>query len=113
MQLSLRSSLIGFGLSLSLTLIPYALVTQGMLGRTVLILCVVVAAVLQLVVQLQFFLHISLGPEERPRLQTLLFAVFMVFVVVAGSLWIMHDLNYFMMEPIMKQMPTGHGHHGH
>lgn len=121
MNYSLRSYSIGFALSLALTFIPYFLVTHSMLSRPLLIACIVLAALIQLVIQLGFFLHVNLQQKERPRLHTFIFTAFMVVVVVAGSLWIMHDLNYFMMDPIMELMPdhgghmnsSDHGAHGH
>jgi cytochrome o ubiquinol oxidase operon protein cyoD len=46
-----------------------------------------------------FFLH--LGRESKPRwnLNALLFAVLVVVIIVFGSLWIMHNLNYHMQNP--------------
>jgi heme/copper-type cytochrome/quinol oxidase subunit 4 len=45
-------------------------------------------------VQLFFFLHI--GRESKPRLNAaaFLFATLVVTILVAGSLWIMDNLNY-------------------
>lgn len=57
-----------------------------------------ILAVIQLFVQLVFFLH--LGRESKPRWNAyaLAFAVTVVVIVVIGSLWIMSSLNYHMMS---------------
>jgi len=109
MHLTLRSYITGFALSLTLTLVPFVLVLYHILGRGALFAGIVASALLQLVIQLGFFLHVSLDASGRPRLFSFLFTAVMVLIVVLGSLWIMHDLNYFMMDPVMAQMPHGHG----
>lgn len=116
-HLSLKSYIVGFVLSLLLTLVPYVLVEQGMASRSVLVVAVVVAAVIQLVVQLGFFLHLSFKPSERDGLLSFAATGIIIFVIVFGSLWVMHDLNYFMMDPVMEEHALingtgGHGHHG-
>lgn len=62
-------------------------------------------AVVQLFVQLIFFLH--LGRESRPRwnLAMLLFAFMIIGIVAGGSLWIMSNLNVRMTpQQINKYM---------
>lgn len=116
-HLSLKSYVTGFCLSLLLTLVPWALVSQGLAPRNVLVACAVAAAVLQLVVQLGFFLHLSFKPSERESLLGFASTAIIVFVIVFGSLWVMHDLNYWMMDPVMEEHGSMHGapggHHGH
>lgn len=89
----------GYVLSVLWTLLAYVIVAGHILSGTWAIAAVVALAVVQLVTQLIFFLH--LGQEGKPRwnLAAFLFTVLTVFVIVAGSLWIMHNLNYNMMSP--------------
>lgn len=85
---------IGFGLSIILTLVAYFLVQQSAAPYRFLVIIVMVLAVVQLAVQLQFFIH--LGHESKPRWNKLIF-IFMaiiVLIVVLGSLWIMSNLHY-------------------
>ena len=117
-HVTLKGYVTGFLLSLLLTVVPWILVEHGMASRTVLVVGVVAAAVLQLVVQLGFFLHLSFKPSSRDGLLTFASTGIIIFVIVFGSLWVMHDLNYFMMDPVMEEYSgaggTGaHGHHGH
>jgi cytochrome o ubiquinol oxidase operon protein cyoD len=56
-----------------------------------------------------FFLHITTGPEHTNNVLALAFGILIVFLVVAGSLWIMADLNDSMMPPAgMMNMPMHH-----
>lgn len=95
---SITSYAIGFAVSLTLTLIPYYLVSSGAVRGTALAATLIIFALLQLMVQLYFFLH--LGAETRPRwkLIAFLFAGMVVGIVVLGSLWIMYNLDYNMMH---------------
>lgn len=94
---SLASYSIGFGLSLLFTLIPFVVVYDRLLSGTWLVAVIVGSALVQLMVQLVFFLH--LGRESRPRwnLIVFLFMLLVLFIVVVGSLWIMQNLDYNMM----------------
>ena len=86
----------GFVFSVLLTLIAYLLVTKHYLSGWGLTAGILGLAVVQLMVQLVAFLH--LGRESRPRwnLLAFLFMTMVVLIVVLGSLWIMHHLNYNM-----------------
>jgi cytochrome o ubiquinol oxidase operon protein cyoD len=42
---------------------------------------------------LVFFLHISTGPDNTNNVVALAFGVLIVTLIVAGSLWIMANLN--------------------
>jgi cytochrome o ubiquinol oxidase operon protein cyoD len=56
-----------------------------------------VLAVGQMGVHLVFFLHISTGPDNTNNILALAFGIMIVVLVVAGSLWIMANLNHNMM----------------
>lgn len=94
----LTSYVVGFILSVAMTLIAFALVEYHIWPTSALIIVISVLAVMQLIVQLVFFLH--LGDEKGPRwkLVTIAFAVIVVGIVVIGSLWIMHNLDYNMQH---------------
>lgn len=93
---SVQTYIIGFILSLALTVVPYLIVTyRSQTGRELLV-TLSFFAILQLFVQLVFFLH--LGRESKPRwnLTVFLFAGTIVLILVGGSLWIMQNLDYHM-----------------
>ena len=53
----------------------------------------VVLAIAQMGVHLVFFLHITTGPDNTNNILALAFGVLIVFLVLAGSLVIMANLN--------------------
>ena len=62
----------------------------------------VVLAIAQMGVHLVFFLHITTGPDSTNNVLALAFGILVVFLVVAGSLWIMTDLNMMMSTEVMN-----------
>jgi cytochrome o ubiquinol oxidase operon protein cyoD len=56
-----------------------------------------VLAIAQMGIHLVFFLHITTAPDNTNNVLALAFGVLVVFLVVAGSLWIMTDLNNMLM----------------
>lgn len=88
----------GFVLSLAITLCAYFMVTGNWYAGALLFVVLGVLALVQMVVQLYFFLH--LGDELRPRLKLLSFSFMtgILVLIVAGTLWIMYHLNYNMMD---------------
>ena len=102
----------GFVVSLLLTILAYLVVVKDIVDIRLVVPVIVILAVTQLVVQLVFFLH--LGRETKPRwnMMAFLFMLLVVFIVVAGSLWIMKNLQYNMSMPdmdayMMKQKDKG------
>jgi len=98
-QATLLSYTVGFILSIMLTFAAYLVVVNHRLVGGALILALLGLAVVQLMVQLLFFLH--LGRESKPRWNFLVFATMVIIVVIVagGSLWIMKHLNYRTMTP--------------
>jgi len=99
---SIVSYSIGFGLALLLTIAAYVVtkhhVNSGHVSPsdTAMQVILIVLAVVQLFVQMFFFLH--LGRETKPRWRSMafIFALGVVLIVVVGSVWIMNNLNYRM-----------------
>ncbi|QHW33627.1 cytochrome o ubiquinol oxidase subunit IV [Paenibacillus rhizovicinus] len=92
---SLGEYVLGFALSIILTIIPILAVLNGWFGSTATIIVLLATAVLQFAVQLLFFMH--LREEEGPRynLLTLVLGLIIVIVVIYGSIWIMdHNAMY-------------------
>jgi cytochrome o ubiquinol oxidase operon protein cyoD len=94
---SLKSYLTGFGLSLILTAIPFALVMRGTLSPAVTLAGIFSAAFVQILVHLHYFLHLDTTSAARWNVLALIFTLLIMALFVGGSLWIMHDLHYRMM----------------
>jgi len=63
----------------------------------------VALAVAQMGVHLVFFLHITTGPESTNNVLALAFGVLIVFLLIAGTMFIMISLNHN-MPPLDKIM---------
>jgi cytochrome o ubiquinol oxidase operon protein cyoD len=96
------SYVVGFILSILITLAAYILVVKHLWPMQTLIYIVLGIAVVQLVVQLVFFLHIGRG--SKWKFITFVFAILVVLIVVVGTIWIMNNLNYNMMQMSPDQM---------
>ncbi len=94
---TLSAYIIGLALSFILTAAAFLVVDKRLLSNDFLYISVAVLALLQFCVQSLCFLRLNAGPEGRWNLYPFLFALFVVFVVIGGSLWIMYNLNYNMM----------------
>jgi cytochrome o ubiquinol oxidase subunit IV len=68
-----------------------------------------VLAIAQMGIHLVFFLHITTGPDDTNNVLALAFGILIVMLVVAGSLWIMTDLNEnMMMSPELMNLHLQH-----
>ncbi|MFC3673991.1 cytochrome o ubiquinol oxidase subunit IV [Ferrovibrio xuzhouensis] len=101
---SLRGYLIGFGLSVVLTAIPFWLVMSGVLdSKQATAIAIMVFAVVQIVVHMIFFLHMDARSEGGWSMMALIFTLIVVGIAMSGSLWVMFHLNANMM-PTMHDM---------
>jgi len=94
---TLTKYIIGFLASLALTIFAYTLVSGRIMTGDSLLLVIGGLALVQMIVQLFFFLHMADETRPRFRLVSFGFMTSILVIVVAGSLWIMYHLNYNMM----------------
>ncbi|MEN6671092.1 cytochrome o ubiquinol oxidase subunit IV [Psychrobacter sp. B38] len=106
---SKKSYIIGFVLSAILTVIPFGLIMSDMMSGMSAIWMIAVFAAAQVFVQVYFFLHVDFSPEQRNTLYSFLFTLFVVAIVMVGSLWIMHNANENMMPGMGKDMQMDMG----
>jgi cytochrome o ubiquinol oxidase subunit IV len=98
----LRAYLIGLVLAVILTATSFWASNTSLLwapGVTTGLAVLAVLAVAQMGVHLVFFLHITTGPDNTNNVLALAFGVLIVTLIVAGSLWIMANLNANMTLP--------------
>jgi cytochrome o ubiquinol oxidase operon protein cyoD len=93
----LRSYLIGFALAVGLTAISFWAVRTHVIYGPGVSMALVALAIAQMGIHLVFFLHITTGPDNTNNVLALIFGVFVVCLVVFGSLWIMTNLNHNMV----------------
>jgi cytochrome o ubiquinol oxidase subunit IV len=93
-----RSYAIGFILSVILTAIPFGLVMMGGLESRLLTAGIVIgSAAIQVLVHMVYFLHMNGRSDEGWTMMALIFTVVVVVIILAGSLWVMHNMNANMM----------------
>jgi len=91
-----RSYLLGFLAALVLTVASFAAAsTNAVYGPSVPILLGVLA-IAQMGIHLIFFLHISSAPDQTNNILALAFGVFVVGLMVFGSMIIMANLSHMM-----------------
>lgn len=95
-QKTLGSYIIGLFLSLIFTFIAFGLVMKQAMPVEYLYITLTLLAVGQLIAQVIFFLRMNLSPEGRWTSMTFIFVIFVLLILVIGSLWIMYNLNYNM-----------------
>lgn len=95
---SVQSYVIGFILSIVFTIIPYYLVVHGSLSGTAMLGTILGFAVVQMAIQLLFFLHLGRGPKPLYNIAFFASTAGIIVVVVAGSMFIMNHL-YHNMSP--------------
>lgn len=94
---SLKPLFLGLVFSLVFIFSVYRIVTHAHVSLWIMETTVLGLGVLQAVLQLVFFMH--LGMESKPRWNIMIFfmMVFLIFIVVTGSIWIMVNIDYHMI----------------
>ncbi|MEO7617385.1 MAG: cytochrome C oxidase subunit IV family protein [Candidatus Saccharibacteria bacterium] len=88
-----QSYIIGFALSLIFTFIPAYLVMQHIMYGRPLLLTILGFALLQLIVQVVFFLHLGRGPKPFYNVVFFFATIGAILVVVGGSIIIINNLH--------------------
>jgi cytochrome o ubiquinol oxidase operon protein cyoD len=106
---SLRASLLkyagGLALAIVLTLASFWVSASDAVWPGGVPVLLAALAIAQMGVHLLMFLHISSGPENTNNIMSLAFGVFVVVLVIFGSMIIMHSL-----DTRMNDMPAGAAH---
>jgi len=95
---------IGLVLSGGLTAISFYIARGSVFWPPSIPTALIVLAIAQMGVHLVFFLHMTSGPDSTNNVLALAFGILIVFLIIAGSLWIMGNLDHNMMpmDQIMK-----------
>ena len=88
---------IGLFLATVLTATSFWVANTSLLWPPGVALGLAVLAIAQMGTHLVFFLHITTGPDNTNNVLALAFGVLAVTLVIAGSIWIMSNLNANMM----------------
>jgi cytochrome o ubiquinol oxidase subunit IV len=94
---TLQSYVIGLGFAIVLTLASFGAAMTHWVWAPGLPVLLAVLAIAQMGVHLVFFLHVSSSPDSVNTVLALAFGIFVVGLVVFGSMIIMANLNDYMM----------------
>jgi cytochrome o ubiquinol oxidase operon protein cyoD len=94
---SLRAYVIGLCFAVGLTLVSFWAASSSLIYEPGIPVLLGVLAIAQMGVHLVFFLHISSAPDQVNNFLALAFGIFVVGLVIFGSLLIMANLNHAMM----------------
>ncbi|HXP66913.1 MAG TPA: cytochrome o ubiquinol oxidase subunit IV [Steroidobacteraceae bacterium] len=93
----LRSYTLGLALAIILTATSFAASSSNWVWGPSIPVLLAVLAIAQMGVHLVFFLHISTAPDSTNNILSLAFGVFVVGLVIFGSMIIIANLNHNMM----------------
>ena len=88
---------VGLGLAILATIGSFVVSQTDLLWAPGIPVGLVVIAFAQIGVHLVFFLHLGSGPDNTNNILALAFGVFIVFLVIGGSCWIIANLHANMM----------------
>ncbi|MEM1036381.1 MAG: cytochrome o ubiquinol oxidase subunit IV [Pseudomonadota bacterium] len=93
-----QSYMVGFGISIVLTVIPFYVVMSGMSLSVPLVLAIIfVFGGAQMLVHMHYFLHVNLKTDEGWQALSIVFTVIVIVIMMAGSIWVMTHLHENMM----------------
>lgn len=92
-----KNYIIGFVLAVALTIVSFALVMSNAVSRPVAMGGLFLAAMLQMLVHLHYFLHLDRSSAARWNVIALAFTALLLFIFIGGTLWVMYTLNSRMM----------------
>ena len=84
---------VGLGLAIIATIASFVVAQTDLLWPPGIPVGLIVLALAQIGVHLVFFLHLGSGPESTNNILALAFGILIVFLVIAGSVWIIANLN--------------------
>jgi cytochrome o ubiquinol oxidase subunit IV len=90
---SYLSYTVGLVLALLATVASFVVAQTNLLWAPGVLVGLAVLAFAQIGIHLVFFLHIGSGPDHTNNILALAFGVFIVVLVIAGSVWIIDNLN--------------------
>jgi cytochrome o ubiquinol oxidase subunit IV len=95
---SYASYSVGLGLAIVATIASFIVAQTNLLWPPGIPVGLIVLALAQIGVHLVFFLHLGSGPDSTNNILALAFGVLIVFLVIAGSVWIIAHLNSNVMS---------------
>jgi len=95
---SIKSYFFAYLLTVGLTLVAYLIAVNSLFSPAALYITVAALGLGQAFIQLYVFFELGKELKPRWRLGVLSFTIMVTVIIVFGSIWIMYNLNYNLME---------------
>lgn len=91
----IKDCIIGFIISLMLTILAYVFVVKLIFPILVIQIIIVLFAIIQIIVQMIYFINIKEISilDKNIYIGSLLFTVMIIIIIIGGSLWILYNIN--------------------
>jgi len=89
--------MVGFVLAIILTAASFGIVAAGVGPKYIAIIGLVVAAVVQILVHLHYFLHLDRSKDNTWNMVSIVFTALIVLIFIAGTVWVIFTLNMRLM----------------
>lgn len=95
---TIKSYFLGFVLSIIFTIIPfYTTAYCSTINKLTLFIIIITCAIIQIYIHLILFLHLNNTAHQKWHLISLIFTIFIIFILILGSIWIMTHLHHNLM----------------
>ena len=95
---SYQSYIVGFVLSVALTVVPFWVVLgEVQISLFWALMIIFGLGAIQIMVHVYYFLHVTVQAEEGWQAMSLLFTAILLVIILAGSIWVMFHLHENMM----------------
>ena len=96
-NITTKGYITGFILAMILTALSFSLVMVKGINRHTAMAAIFIAAMVQMLVHLRYFLHLDRSSAARWNILVLVFTAVLLFIFIGGTLWVMYTLNSRMM----------------
>lgn len=91
------SNWLGLLLSIFFTSIPFCMIYYNFFEKNTLLIITIFCAIIQIYIHLVFFLHLGHMLHAEWNIISLIFTIFILFILILGSIWIMTHLHHNLM----------------
>ena len=96
-HLTIGKYMIGFLLAVGLTILSFAIVAAGIQPKYAAVVGLVLAAIVQILIHLHYFLHLDRSAANQWNIITIVFTGIILLIFIGGTVWIIFSLNSRMM----------------
>ncbi|UOO90202.1 cytochrome o ubiquinol oxidase subunit IV [Vitreoscilla massiliensis] len=94
---SAKQYVVGFIISIILTVIPFFMVMNGGFPKGLTVAVLVITMIAQVWVQLVWFLHMKREDSQKWQVLSFWYTFLTIAILFIGSVWILSELHTFMM----------------